>query len=118
MTIMASIHLMHVRHRAIYILHAAVGTQHTREVSLNIVVIINVIVEPNQTEPNRCRTWLIPSIPCRADMALMALWGVLEKEKNIRSKIMGSPGVGKDVCVSNNRLMIMVRKSAKGNFFQ
>ena len=81
MTMMASIHLMHVRHRAIYILHAAVGTQHTREVSLNIVII--VIVEPNRTEPNRteCRTWLIPSIPCRADMALMALWGVLEKLK-------------------------------------
>ena len=48
MTMMASIHLMHVRHRAIYILHAAVGTQHTREVSLNIVII--VIVEPNRTE--------------------------------------------------------------------
>ena len=77
MTMMASIHLMHVRHRAIYILHAAVGTQHTREVSLNIVII--VIVEPNRTD---CRTWLIPSIPCRADMALMALWGVLKVDDN------------------------------------
>ena len=48
MTMTASINLMHVRHRAIYILHAAVGTQHTREVSLNIVIIC--IVEPNGTD--------------------------------------------------------------------
>ena len=41
--------------------------------------------------------------------------------KNIRSKIMGSPGVRKDVCVCNNRSiddMILVRKSAQGNFLE
>ena len=44
---MASIYLMHVRHRAIYILHAAVGTQHTREVSL---IIVNIVIdEPSRT---------------------------------------------------------------------
>ena len=60
-----------------------------------------------RTEPNRLSNLVDPQHSLQSRHGVDGTLGSPGEIKNVRSKIMGSPGVRKNVCVSYNRSMIL-----------